>query len=306
TCHFQGSGFTDALGIVGRGDYLSDTLVLGGVTMKDMYFGYTSSYSFPEHIRGNVNTILGMSLECGSVGTTCAGKGPYFLPQLKNASIINRMSSSFYFGPDDAVVPNAQMILGGAYDKAKVDGKLFTVNMVDPYSGLGNGQTNSVNMTALKVVVMNKPPVSQTFGQKDVGVPALIDSGVARWYLPQTIFDAVFHALGGTKVSGPGIGYQVVDCMYRDPGHANGYIETEFGKAGTIQVPLHTLVTKFADGTCGTFIDPSSDSAGLLGDPFLRGTYIIYDQENWTVTMGQVKHTNSTDIVAFPEGGFKA
>ncbi|KAG5976342.1 hypothetical protein E4U55_007356 [Claviceps digitariae] len=305
-CRTYGHDFQDDLMAVGRGDYLSDTLVLGGVTMKDMYFGYTSGYSFPSHMIGEIQTILGMSLECGAVGTTCAGKGPYFLPELKNASIINRMSASFYFGPDDADVPNAQMILGGAYDKAKLEGELFTVNMVDPYSSLANSQTNSVNVTALQVVLDGKQTTRETYGEKGVGVPVLLDSGVARWYLPQSIFDIVFHALGGSKEAAPGMAYQVIDCMYRDPNHATGYVAVEFGTAGTIKVPLHSLVTKFADGTCGSFIVPRDDVVSIFGDPFLRGTYIIYDQENWTVSMGQIKYTQEQNIVAFPQGGFKA
>ena len=44
------------------GDYLNDTLVLGGITMEDMYFGYTSTYGQPNRVTGNVNTILGMML----------------------------------------------------------------------------------------------------------------------------------------------------------------------------------------------------------------------------------------------------
>jgi hypothetical protein len=62
TCQYEGTGFADALGYVGSGDYLSDTVVLGGVSVKDMYFGYTSSYSFPDKLRGDTYTILGKIL----------------------------------------------------------------------------------------------------------------------------------------------------------------------------------------------------------------------------------------------------
>jgi hypothetical protein len=62
TSQYEGVGFADALGYVGMGDYLSDTVVLGGVSVKDMYFGYTSRYSFPDKLSGNVYTILGKIL----------------------------------------------------------------------------------------------------------------------------------------------------------------------------------------------------------------------------------------------------
>ena len=40
------------------------------------------------------------------------------------------------------------------------------------------------------------------------------------------------------------------------------------------------------------------------GNSFLRGVYIIFDQEDFTVTMSNVKYTREQDIVPFPEGGF--
>jgi hypothetical protein len=42
-----------------------------------------------------------------------------------------------------------------------------------------------------------------------------------------------------------------------------------------------------------------------MGDPFLRGVYSIFDQENRTVSLGQVKHTDKEEIVQIPKGGFQ-
>jgi hypothetical protein len=47
------------LGYVGQGDYLEDTIVIGGVSTKNMYFGMTSDYSFPDKLSGDISTILG-------------------------------------------------------------------------------------------------------------------------------------------------------------------------------------------------------------------------------------------------------
>jgi hypothetical protein len=59
TCHYEDSTFQDALQAHGSGDHLNDTLVLGGVTMENMYFGYTSEYGNPDRVTGQVATILG-------------------------------------------------------------------------------------------------------------------------------------------------------------------------------------------------------------------------------------------------------
>ena len=90
------------------------------------------------------------------------------------------MSTSFYLGRDDGEAKNAQMLLGGAYDKAKVDGELITVEMVDPHDlRLASGQTNVVNVTAIEVVLDNGNQTSEAYGDKGVGVPVLMDTGVA-------------------------------------------------------------------------------------------------------------------------------
>lgn len=64
------------------------------------------------------------------------------------------MSTSFDFGRDDSDVENEHLLIGGADDRAKVDGELLTVDMVDPHD-LQNakGQTNTVNVTAMEVVL---------------------------------------------------------------------------------------------------------------------------------------------------------
>jgi hypothetical protein len=67
TCHYEGPGFYDLLAVLGNGDYLNDTLVLGGVTIEKMSFGYTSSYIYPNRVSGDVATILGMNLTLNSI-----------------------------------------------------------------------------------------------------------------------------------------------------------------------------------------------------------------------------------------------
>lgn len=196
------------------------------------------------------------------------------------------------------------MILGGAYDKAKIDGELFTVDMVEPFS---QGQTNNVNVTALDVVVDgNNSTTSETYGEPGVGSPVLLDTGIASWYLTDTTVKAAFHALGGEGDGTLIQPWQPVDCRYRDPANVQGHILVEYGAAGKIEIPLHTLVTQFADGACGVFVSGRGDELSAFGDPFLRGVYIIYHQENLTISMGQVKHADEEKIVPFPEGGFVA
>ncbi|RKK70111.1 hypothetical protein BFJ69_g12131 [Fusarium oxysporum] len=308
TSRYEGPGFADALGYVGRGDYLSDTVVIGGVSTKNMYFGYTSDYSFPDKVTGDIYTILGLSLECEYAGPKCTDRfSSYFLPELKNASKINYLASSLYLGPDDKKAANARMLLGGAYDRAKIDGNLITVPMVDPFNAdLSGGQTNSVNVTSLEVVLTKgNNRTKETYGKKRVGLPVLLDTGVANWYVTDKTIGPISRAFGLAKEPDFGQRYFVVDCKYAESKRNDGYIAVEFGVHGTIKVPFHGLVSKFPDGTCGVFLASRGYPVSIFGDPFLRNVYSIFDQEKFSISMGKVKHTAEENIVPFPKGGFK-
>ncbi|KAF5643457.1 uncharacterized protein FTJAE_3257 [Fusarium tjaetaba] len=307
TSRYAGDGFADALGYVGRGDYLEDTIVIGGVSTKNMYFGMTSDYSFPDKLSGDINTILGLSLECGYAGPKCTDRfSSYFLPELKNASKINYLATSLYLGPDDKKAANARMLLGGAYDKAKIDGDIITVPMVDPFNEvLTGGQTNVVNVTSVEVfLTKGNNRTKETYGKKKVGIPVLLDTGVASFYLTDKTMAPILRAFGA-KTQPFGQQYFVVNCKYADTKRNDGYIAVEFGVHGTIKVPLYGVVTKFSDGTCGVFAASRGDEVSIFGDPFLRNVYSIFDQEKFSISMGKVKHTAEENIVAFPKGGFK-
>ncbi|PNP74364.1 hypothetical protein FNYG_12413 [Fusarium nygamai] len=307
TSRYAGPDFADALGYVGTGDYLTDTIIIGGVSTKNMYFGMTSDYSFPDKLSGDINTILGLSLECGYAGPKCTDRvSSYFLPELKNASKINYLASSLYLGPDDKKAANARMLLGGAYDKAKIDGDLITVPMVDPFNNdLTGGQTNVVNVTSVEVfLTKGNNRTKETYGKKNVGLPVLLDTGVASWYLTDKTMPPILRAFGA-KEQPFGQQYFVVDCKYADSKRNDGYIAVEFGVHGTIKVPLHGVVTKFSDGTCGVFAASRGYPVSIFGDPFLRNVYSIFDQEKFSISMGKVKHTAEENIVPFPKGGFK-
>lgn len=199
------------------------------------------------------------------------------------------------------------MLLGGAYDKAKIEGDVITVPMVDPFNvELSGGQTNSVNVTSVEVFLSNgNNHTTETYGDKGVGVPVLLDTGVANWYLTDKTMAPIYRAFDINDAPPPGQRYFVVDCKYADLQRSDGYVSVEFGVNGKIKVPFHGLVSKFPDGTCGVFASSRGDTVSIFGDPFLRNVYSIFDQENFSVSLGQVKHTSEENIVPFPSGGFK-
>lgn len=300
TSTYTGPGFSDQLISYGYGDYLEDTVSVGGVSTPHVDFGYITTVGYPSRKQRPAASIVGFCLSCYP-GPNCDGPGPYLLPQLKKASAIDRISLSVYLGPDERDVNNAEIILGGAYDKAKLGGELFTVNMVDPHnSHLTNQNTNNVNVSSIEAVSGDKT-IKIDSPEKE-GTVYLLDTGAPYWSIPTEMFNLVSTAFGGLSATTSYYTY-IVDCKYQFPANSNGCINVEFTAGGTISVPFHTLVTDFGNGTCVTAVQPGGGN--LLGDPFLRSVYAIFDQEDFTVSLAQVKHTQERDIVAIPKGGFK-
>ncbi|KAL2067820.1 hypothetical protein VTL71DRAFT_15916 [Oculimacula yallundae] len=304
TSIYEGPGFSDRLGDYGTGDFLNDSVTIGGTKVDHMYFGYLNQYGYPERAKPLTTTILGLSLSCAGVvaNTTCNEDGPYILPQLKKAKTINRMSASVYLGPDDLGVNNSELIFGGYMDKAKIGGPLISLPMVDPTTYLlSGGQTNNVNVTSLEVV-FNGNSTSGTYGEPDFGQPALFDTGSVATNLPSSIFYAIYGAFGGSSSTyNRDLRYQNIDCKYRDPQNTKGALNIGFGAYGNVSIPLHRLVTPFDNGNCGMGTYPTSDgSVGIFGDDILRSLYLIYDQESFTLTLSEVKYTSEQNIVPFP------
>ncbi|KAL2066143.1 hypothetical protein VTL71DRAFT_2214 [Oculimacula yallundae] len=305
TSKYKAPFFNNGLISFGSGDFLTDTIGVGGVSMSNITVGHLTKVGRPERIYGSAASIAGFGLTCseGEKGPSCTEDGAYLLPQLKNTSTIDRMAVNFYLGPEDNNVTNAEMILGAAYDEAKLGGELFTIDMVDPASFLSNQGTNWVNVTAIEAEVDGiTAKVTYGSGSLSEGMPYGVDTGAPYWGLSASLFSLVSSKFGGLNAQ-TSFGTYLVDCKYGHQENANGSIAVTFGSAGKIEVPLHTLVTDFGNGTCTTAV--GNYESRLLGDIFLRNTYSIFDQESFTVSLAQVKHTEERRIVPYPEGGFK-
>jgi hypothetical protein len=122
---------------------------------------------------------LGFSLDCQDANPSCTDKGAVLLPQLKNALIIKTMSTSIYLRPNKSNIKNAQLLIREAYNNAKVDGELFTIKIVNPYNlKLTNAQTNSINVTAIKVVLNSGNRTAEIYREKDISTPVLLNTGI--------------------------------------------------------------------------------------------------------------------------------
>jgi hypothetical protein len=67
TSIYEGSGFNNELISFGSGDYLNDTVGIGGVATPHVLFGYIDTIGFPDQIPYPASSIAGESMPPTSV-----------------------------------------------------------------------------------------------------------------------------------------------------------------------------------------------------------------------------------------------
>lgn len=206
---------------------------------------------------------------------------------------------------------DAGNVLFGGVDYAKIDGDLFTVKLVNPQRSVSSKPIafyvglDSINITDVKG---NSGFISKT------PVPALLDSGTTLTYLPQDAVNYVINAMGATFDQQNGY---VCPCKNGYSGH----LDYNFSGAN-LRVPLYQLTypiqmvtssgrkvnAQFRNGddACMLLMQPSDDHV-ILGDSFLRAAYVVYDLDNYEVSMGQTKYgVSDTNIVEIDSNGIKS
>ena len=124
---------------------------------------------------------------------------------------------------------------------------------------------------------------------------AILDSGAPQILLPDHYIEPIFAYLGATFSEE--IGYPVVPCnlstsdvifSFYFGGPLGAKINVPIGEIIFPQLPVEKDAT-YADGSpyCVLGIGPSHQFFALLGDPFLRSAYAVYDLENKQIALAQ-------------------
>ncbi|KAI1820851.1 aspartic peptidase domain-containing protein [Xylaria intraflava] len=143
---------------------------------------------------------------------------------------------------------------------------------------------------------------STSFTDSNLPLPVIVDSGTTLSLLPESIVNKLAAQFPGATPDGNG-GYQV-DCAYQG---RDGSVDFEF-LAGTETVTINVAYRDFiwnSGGSC--FLGASySKSIGvwILGDTFLRGAYVAFDQTNNALFMSNYIPCDGrrSKLVAVPAG----
>lgn len=279
TYSFSNADFFD--GYVGSGyagDWITETVSVAGVTLSDFQMAAVTSSGGLDGMG-----VLGISFETkeGPGQPDGEGRYPNFPVAAKNQGYIDHVAYSiFWEGPESA--SQGTFLLGGI-DHAKYSGDLEYFNNDDTVSGLYL-KLDSVTVGG-KNISINQP------GGLDSGSPGIIMSD------PQ--FTEILKTLGFTNYTE---GYYFIDC------DAKFSMDFNLGKK-VIRADEKSLVIPYSfysgdtnDTACVSAIQNSKvyGSQGadmlMLGDPFQKSCYTVYDLEDKKIGLAQVKYTSESDV----------
>ncbi|KAK8100235.1 hypothetical protein PG999_010609 [Apiospora kogelbergensis] len=204
---------------------------------------------------------------------------------------------------------NGQIVFGGV-DTSKFDGTLIQM-LTDPnephYTVYLNNLDIRVPTATEKVPVVIFPRPGR--------FSLIVDSGTTLSLLPKYIVDALAAQFPGAVSDGHG-GY-TVPCAYQQQNGTVAFSLSATSAGGrsvpaspiiTVNVPYSEFIWNAGGDFCylGAWAD---DSIGvyILGDTFLRGAYVVFDQDTGALYMGDRARCSGpgaagTNLVAVPAG----
>ncbi|KAK2608424.1 hypothetical protein QQS21_002991 [Conoideocrella luteorostrata] len=283
------------------GDYFNDTVSIDGKTVTNQQLGLALTSVRPTGIMG-----LGFSNNVAA-----KVKYPTIIDNMVSQGVIEHPSFSLYLNDVDA--RNGTILFGGI-DKAKYTGKLATLPMTTtPQAQSTNITSYAVSLKSLSATSLSLPSV------EDMSV-AIFDSGSTVTLVPdafatslQTKFGVVSLEYGSTSTP------PLIDCAYGGDKGKDTTIDFQFDGV-TVKVPMKEMVVNVFpkeiqdqlpsqlqswQGVC-LFGLASTKTYGvksnkffLLGDTFLRSSYVVYDMLNKQIGLAQSQpNATKSDVVA--------
>ncbi|KAL8813475.1 MAG: hypothetical protein Q9223_007025 [Gallowayella weberi] len=260
-----------------HGDFASDTiLVAGEQELAGMQFGI-GYYSTKM-----VTSILGV----GYKARMARYKEAYpKLPQL----LVERgiiQSNAYSLWLDDLESTTGNILFGGV-DTEKFHGTLQTLPILEVQP---ESPRFFVNLTGLSLSKGNR---GRSFS-RDLPNPVLLDSGTSLTYLPKGLVQDIFAELGlqiNSEQLAP------IDCSRAK---SEETLNFTFNSANIV-VPMKELVitlTEKKGDSCIFGIAPTRfGNFFILGDSFLRSAYVVFDLENYEISLAQTNFDATTSSI---------
>lgn len=268
-------------------------------TDKISVFDHTFDASFGLATENDVvSEILGIGLPQGE--TTVHGVDadgnlyPTYtnFPQLlKDNALIERVAYSLWL--DGAVGGNGTLLFGGV-DHSKYQGNLTVVPIVN------DGSIPVAKKPTSLSVILHQAKLSDSDSgfEKNIEEPVLLDTGSTLCVLPSHFVDSLGKALGGSYSDKLQV-YEV-DCDNTGTVSFN-FSGTEIStNVSDLLLPLEDVGGSNKNGRCALGAYKTDKGKFVLGDPFLRSAYVVFDLEGLEIGLAQAvparSFTGSPDI----------
>ncbi|CAK7893887.1 candidapepsin-8 [[Candida] anglica] len=245
------------------GEFVTDLVSLadGSAALKNFQFASVSDTSVDQ------SGILGIGLTSLEAPVYQGGGSEYpnFPVALKNAGYIDKVAYSLSLNSKEATTGS---LLFGGKDTAQYEGDLVVLQH--------SGETARLDAT------LNSVDVAGTTIQ--VSTPYNFDSGTTITILDENTYNSLTSALGATG--------QVVNG---EPiiTTTTGSITYNFDGI-SIDVPISEIIT---DTPYGSALQVQYSDTAILGDNFLRYTYLVFDLEESTISIGRPTYSSESNIV---------
>lgn len=255
------------------GFWANDDVEFSGTTLSSLSFGvcpYTDSEV----------GVLGIGLQGLESSYSNFVPGGYFyenMPMLlKSQGVIAANAYSIWLGKNNV---SEGSILFGAVDHSKYTGSLQMVQMVNRYTNVGYKNPIRTEIILDSILGDGLNVQFQT--------SALLDTGTSLTHLPRTYVSALVSMFGGSYYGG----YYEVTCALLS---LNDTLTFTFSGVD-IPVPVKDLIIKSTSGmSCFLGVVSSGDAQAILGDNFLRSTYMVFDLDNYLVSLAQAADESSS------------
>ncbi|KAF7938755.1 uncharacterized protein EAE98_001093 [Botrytis deweyae] len=272
------------------GAYATDNFMMGsGPTLKKLQFGVASGSN--RMFAGIMGVSWGLGL----------GTGYYnIIDQLALQGLTKTRAFAIDLGNVDTA--SGSIIFGGL-DTKKYYGSLIKNPIIPFYQSPDGYPRYWINMTYFGITFPGQLPTNLT--STGYAKPVIVDSGSTLSYLPPSLVNAMLPYFPGWVSKGGGL--YTIPCSFRNIAGT-----MDFGFAGQIiRIQLAQFIW-FNGATCyGPIANAAEKTDVILGDTFMRGAYVVFDQDNANVHIAQaascgsniVPITSGTDGVPSMTGG---
>ncbi|CAI4064831.1 aspartyl protease BAR1 SKDI_09G1460 [Saccharomyces kudriavzevii IFO 1802] len=276
------------------GSWGKETVSVNGIDIPDIQFGLAKYATTP------VSGVLGIGFPRRESVKGYEGAPDKYYPNfpqlLKSEQIIDVVAYSLFLNSPDSGMGS---IVFGAIDESKFYGDLLTFPMVNEYPTIVDAPA-TLAMTIQGLGAQNKSGCErETF--MTTKYPVLLDSGTSLLNAPKTIADKMASFVNASYSADEGI--YILNC----PDSADDIEYTfDFGDL-QINVPLTSLILspEVEGGYCGFAVQPTNDSM-VLGDVFLSSAYVVFDLDNYKISLAQANWNASEDskqVINIPTDG---